>query len=108
MRRGDIVTVALAGDHGKPRPAVIIQADRTADIASVLVCLCTSRIEETSNYRLRVEPTPLNGLLKPTLVQAEKIHAVTRTKCGPVMGHLTPGQISDIDNRLSFILGLGD
>jgi mRNA interferase MazF len=25
MRRGDVVTVAAAGDYGKPRPAVIVQ-----------------------------------------------------------------------------------
>ncbi len=27
MRRGDVVTVAAAGDYGKPRPAVIVQTD---------------------------------------------------------------------------------
>lgn len=27
MRRGDIVTIALQGDYGKPRPALIIQSD---------------------------------------------------------------------------------
>jgi len=27
MRRGDLVTVAAAGDSGKPRPAVIVQTD---------------------------------------------------------------------------------
>jgi mRNA interferase MazF len=27
MRRGDVVTVAVAGDYGKPRPAVIVQSD---------------------------------------------------------------------------------
>ncbi len=26
-RRGDLVTVALQGDYGKPRPALIIQFD---------------------------------------------------------------------------------
>lgn len=102
------MTVALAGDHGKPRPAIIIQADQTSDTASVLVCLCTSKVEETSPYQLRVEPTPMNGLRKPTLVQAEKIHAVTRTKCGSVIGRLTPNEIESIDIRLTFILGLGD
>ena len=25
MRRGDVVTVAVPGDYGKPRPAVVIQ-----------------------------------------------------------------------------------
>lgn len=27
MKRGDIVTVALSGDYGKSRPALIIQSD---------------------------------------------------------------------------------
>ncbi len=27
VRRGDVVTVALAGDYGKPRPALVVQAD---------------------------------------------------------------------------------
>ena len=27
VRRGDIVTVALQGDFGKPRPALVIQSD---------------------------------------------------------------------------------
>lgn len=28
MRRGEIVTVAMPGDFGKPRPALVIQADQ--------------------------------------------------------------------------------
>ena len=27
MKRGDVVLVALSGDYGKPRPAVIVQSD---------------------------------------------------------------------------------
>jgi mRNA-degrading endonuclease toxin of MazEF toxin-antitoxin module len=27
MRRGDVVSIAAAGDYGKPRPAVIVQTD---------------------------------------------------------------------------------
>jgi mRNA-degrading endonuclease toxin of MazEF toxin-antitoxin module len=30
MQRGDVVTVALRGDTGKPRPALVIRADRFA------------------------------------------------------------------------------
>jgi len=31
MRRGDVVTVAVPGDYGKPRPAVIVQTDAFPD-----------------------------------------------------------------------------
>ena len=27
MKRGDLVTIAMPGDFGKPRPALIIQSD---------------------------------------------------------------------------------
>ena len=42
MRRGTIVTVALPGDYGKPRPAVVIQPERLAATDSLLVCPLTS------------------------------------------------------------------
>jgi mRNA interferase MazF len=39
MRRGDAVTVAAAGDSGKPRLAVIVQMDAFPEThASVVVC----------------------------------------------------------------------
>jgi mRNA interferase MazF len=34
MRRGDLVTIAVSGDYGKPRPALVIQADPFADLPS--------------------------------------------------------------------------
>jgi mRNA interferase MazF len=27
VKRGDVVTVAVQGDYGKPRPAVVVQSD---------------------------------------------------------------------------------
>ena len=27
MKRGDLVTIALQGDYGKPRPALVVQSD---------------------------------------------------------------------------------
>ena len=39
MKRGDLVTVAIAGDFGKPRPALIVQADPFALTATVTLLL---------------------------------------------------------------------
>jgi mRNA interferase MazF len=108
LNRGDLVTVSVSGDHGKPRPAVVIQADRTRTTASVLVCLCTSRIDQAAEYRLAISPSPRNGLQKSSLIQGEKIHAVARAKCGPVIGSLTSAELSDLDICLSLILGMTD
>jgi mRNA interferase MazF len=46
VQRGDFVTVALQGDFGKPRPALVIQADAFADHATVTVLLVSSAIIE--------------------------------------------------------------
>ena len=43
MRHGDLVTVALRGDAGKPRPALIVQADDLfADLPTIVVLPLTS------------------------------------------------------------------
>jgi mRNA interferase MazF len=39
MRRGDFVTIALNGDFGKARPALIIQSDQFDAHATVTVVL---------------------------------------------------------------------
>ena len=43
MNRGDLVTVALQGKHGKPRPALVIRSDLFANLTStVTIALLTS------------------------------------------------------------------
>ena len=40
MNRGDPVTVALQGEHGKPRPALVIQSDLFANLTSTVTSRC--------------------------------------------------------------------
>jgi mRNA interferase MazF len=42
VKRGDLVTVVVAGDYGKPRPALIVQADVYVEHPSVAVLPLTS------------------------------------------------------------------
>ena len=48
MRRGDLVTIAVSGDYGKPRPAVVMQDDAFAELPSVTVLPITSDVHEGS------------------------------------------------------------
>jgi mRNA interferase MazF len=108
LKRGDLITVVVAGDHGKPRPAVVIQADRLQSAATVLVCLFTGDAEKISDTRLLVEPDETNGLRKKSLIQAEKIYPIPRSKCGARIGALSAEQVAELNILLTFVLGLGD
>jgi mRNA interferase MazF len=63
LKRGDVVVVALAGDYGKPRPALVVQSDLFNEThASVTVVPVTSTLVDAPIFRLTVEPSPANGL----------------------------------------------
>ena len=42
MNRGDFVTIAMQGDFGKPKPALVIQSDQFNEHATVTVLLVSS------------------------------------------------------------------
>ena len=63
VKRGDLVVVAMQGDYGKPRPAVVVQADlfnRTH--SSVVMCLITSHLEDAPLFRIPVPSGRTTGL----------------------------------------------
>jgi mRNA interferase MazF len=63
VKRGEVVTVALPADCGKPRPAVVVQADLFNEThASVTVAPVTSTLVNAPLFRLAVEPSARNGL----------------------------------------------
>jgi mRNA interferase MazF len=88
MRRGDVVTVAAAGDYGKPR-AVIVQTDAfPATHASVVVCQLTSDCSDAPDFRVTVDPTARNGLRVKSQVMADKPVTIRRERVGRRIGHL--------------------
>ena len=108
MKRGEIVTVAVQGDYGKPRPAVVIQSDWLAETESVLVCLLTSTTRETPLYRLTVPSTPETGLRQVSQIMVDKIMAVRRDKCGPAIGRLDEAATLALNRLLALVIGLVD
>jgi mRNA interferase MazF len=108
MKRGDLITIAVQGDFGKPRPAVVVQSDLANVTPRVLVCPLTSTTSDMSALRFAIAPTVPNGLRERSFVMLSNIIAAPRSKCGPVIGSLTRDQMLDINERLAFILGLAD
>ena len=72
MRRGDLVTVAVQGDDGKPRPALVIQSDHFRALGSVTVLPITSELADAPLLRLALEPDPGNGPQKVSQVMIDK------------------------------------
>jgi len=106
MRRGDIVTVALPGDSGKPRPALVIQGDTFDTLAMVALLPLTSTILPTALIRIDVAPDAQNGLHSPSQVMVHRIASVRRDKVGAVIGHLDSVTMLAVNRAMVVFLGL--
>lgn len=106
MKRGDVVTVALQGDLGKPRPAVVIQSDLFDAHPSVTILPITSTLRATPLFRITLEPSPENGLRKRSQVMVDKPQSISRERIGAVVGRLDDAQMVMINRALAVFLGL--
>lgn len=106
MRRGSLVTIAVQGDYGKPRPAVVIQSDNFAEHPSVTVLPLTSTIFDTPLIRVTIEPSGENGLTKKSQVMIDKAATLPREKIGGVIGSLGYVEMQEIDRCLAVFLGI--
>lgn len=106
MRRGDLVTIALQGDYGKPRPALIIQADQFEDLGSVVILPLTSTLIDAPLLRPTVEPSPGNGLRASSQIMLDKPMTVKTDKIGPSFGHLDELAMIGVNRSLALFLGL--
>jgi len=107
MRRGDVVVVALPGDLGKPRPAVIIQIDLLSEhLRTVILCPFSSFSSHPTLFRVPVEPTPENGLQLRSEIMVEKVQAANRSKIGKVIGRLDDATMRQLERSLAISLGL--
>ena len=108
MIRGTLITVALPGDLGKPRPALIIQADRFERLATLTVLPITSTLVDAPLLRVTLEPSDTNGLRKRSQVMLDKISTIRCDKPGPRIETLNRDQLIEIERRLAVFLGLAD
>ena len=105
MRRGEIVTAALTGAYGKPRPALVIQSDLFEQHPSVTILPVTSELRDTPLFRILVHSTPENGLRKTSQVMVDKTHTVPRDKIRQVVGHVDETTMLSVNRALALFLG---
>jgi mRNA interferase MazF len=108
LRRGAVVTVASPGvNSGKPRPAVVVQANRWLEgHPRVTLCPLTSTLLEAPLLRLMVAPSDRNGLRKPSQLMVDKLFTVPIRAIGSLEGDLEPSLLAELDLALRGWLNL--
>ncbi len=107
MKRGAVVTTVLSGDFGKPRPAVVIQADLFNEThASITVLPVSTTIVNAPLFRMTIDPSPENGLKKVSQIMVDKLTSVRRDRIGKVIGQLSDDTMIRVTRALSVWLGI--
>jgi mRNA interferase MazF len=105
MSRGAVVVVALQGDYGKPRPALVVQSDMFSELPSVTILPITSDLRDAPLYRIGIEATPGTGLNQASQIMVDKLHTIPRKKMGQVVGHLDEGVMVAVNRAMALFLG---
>lgn len=104
--RGDLVTVSMQGDFGKPRPALVIQANPFSEHATLTILLITGTLVAAPLLRITVQPSAENGLQKPSQVMVDKAMTVKRDKIGPAFGRMHEDTMVEVERCLAVFLGI--
>ncbi len=109
MKCGSVVIVAAAGEYGKSRPAVVVQADAFPEAqASLIICRMTSELVDTPDFRVTIDPGKRNGLRTRSQIMADKPVTVRRSRIARSIGHVDEGEVGRLNLALAFVMGLAD
>jgi len=106
MKRGDFVMIALQGDFGKPRPALIVQSNHFATHPTLTVLLVSSALVKAPLLRVTVEPDESNGLRAPSQIMVDKAMTVMRGRVGRSFGSLDANTMLEVERCLALFLGI--
>lgn len=104
--RGDIVTIAMQGDFGKPRPALVIQANQYSAHSSTTILPITSTLVTAPLLRVTLQPSAENGLQKLSQVMVDKTMTVKRDKLGSAFGRIGEDKMVEVERCLAMFLGI--
>ena len=107
MKRGDIVTIAAPGDYGKPRPALIVQADLFNHThSSITILPLTTTIIDAPLFRITLDPTRQNGLNRVSQIMVDKVLTLPREKIGKQVGRVADTLMVRVARALALWLGM--
>jgi mRNA interferase MazF len=107
MKRGEIWTMAGgSGYAGNPRPVLIVQDDGFTETLSIAVCPLTSQPIEAPMLRIKVSPSPENGLRAASRLMVDKVTTVPKSRLGQRIGRLADDDLLRLNRSLLVFLGL--
>ncbi len=106
MKRGDFVTIVMQGDFGKPRPALVIQANQFDEHVTVTVLPVTSTLVAAPLLRITIRPDASNGLQMPSQIMVDKAMTVKRNKVRPTFGRIDVDAMVEVERCLAVFLGI--
>jgi len=106
VKRGDLVIVAVSGDYGKPRPALVIQADTFDSVPSLTVAPLTSELHDAPLLRVTIRAGAGSGLTTPSQVMVDKITTVPRSKVGQRIGSVETSTLRAVNQAIKGFLDL--
>ena len=109
FQRGDIYFVRLDSSTGSEqngtRPAVILQNDvGNTHSPTLIVATLTSKTEKKAMQPTHCLVVPEG--LEPSIVQAEQIFTIDKSRIQNFAGHLTPEEMSRVDDAVKISLAL--
>ena len=108
MKRGDFVSIAMQGDFGKPRPALVIQSDKFDAHSTVTVLLVSTTLVNAPLFRVSVHPSQTNCLRQTSQVMVDKIMTVKRDELGIVFGSAGDEVMLEVTRSLAVFLGIAN
>jgi len=107
MRRGDLVAVALPGEFGKPRPALIIQSDLFNETHPTFTVLpLSSAIRSAPQFRITIEPSPTNGLRRISQIMVDQPMTFRRDKVRAPFGRMDDETMLRVGRALAVWVGI--
>ena len=93
-------------ETGKTRPAVVINTDAVSSLPVRLVIPLTRWQEKHRQYhwRMKVVPTPLNGLSKPSAADALQLRCVSVDRFKERIGRLEASLMAELSAAIALVV----
>jgi mRNA interferase MazF len=104
VARGDVLLVHLPPSGGREqsgrRPAVVVQTATAGQPLLIVVPITSNVAASRYSFSVRVEPSPENGLIVPSVVMVFQMRAIDRVRIIRKLGKMSSSDMARIDTEI--------